>query len=80
MLLLKIPLSLFDRKILNHTFFAANGMIFDLWFPFLGSSSFKYTHLADQVDTRELLSSHIHSPLLVQLLELEARHRLRRKQ
>lgn len=56
----KIPLGIFDRKILNHTFFAANGMIFDLWFPFLGSGSFKYTHLADQVDTQELLS-HTHS-------------------
>ena len=55
-MLLKIPLSIFYRKILNHTFFAANGMIFDLWFPFLGSSSFKYTRLPDQVDTLELLS------------------------
>ena len=62
-MLLKIPRSIFYRKILNHTFFAANGMIFDLWFPFLGSSSFKYTRLPDQVDTRELLS-HTHSASL----------------
>ena len=78
-MLLKIPFSIFHRKILNHTFFAANGMIFDLWFPFLGSSSFKYTRLPDQVDTRELLS-HTHSTPLLKLLELKAGHRLRREQ
>ena len=78
-MLLKIPFSIFHRKILNHTFFAANGMIFDLWFPFLGSSSFKYTRLPDQVDTRELLS-HTHSTPLLKLLELKAGLRLRREQ
>ena len=78
-MLLKIPRSIFYRKILNHTFFAANGMIFDLWFPFLESSSFKYTRLPDQVDTLELLS-HTHSTPLLKLLELEASHRLRREQ
>ena len=33
-MLLKIPLSIFDRKILNHTFFAANGMILIYSFHF----------------------------------------------